>query len=67
MKTKITGLKEKKKLSPFQIDPLINNIRLNRVVFILKVFVFILKFIAIVFVIAFMATGLYFLFITLLR
>jgi len=67
MKTKITILKEKKKLSPFQIDPLINNITLNRVVSILKVFVFILKFIAIVFVIAFMATGLYFLFITLVR
>ena len=67
MKTKITGLKEKKKLSPFQIDPLINNKRLNRVVSILKVFVFILKFIAVILVIAFMATGLCFLFITLLR
>ena len=67
MRTKITRLKEKKKLSPFQIDPLINNITLNKVVSILKVFVFILKFIAIVFVIAFMATGLYFLFITLVR
>ena len=54
-------LKAKNNPSPFYIDPLINNARLSRVVFILKVFVFALKVIAIVFVIASIASGLYFL------
>ena len=53
-------LKAKNNLSPFHIDPLINNTRLSRVVFILKIFVFALKVIAIVFVIASIASGLYF-------
>ena len=44
-------LKAKNNPSPFHIDPLINNTRLSRVVFVLKVFVFALKVIAIVFII----------------
>ena len=53
-------LKVKNNPSQFHIDPLINNTRLSRVVFILKVFVFTLKVIAIVFVIVSIASGLYF-------
>ena len=53
-------LKAKNNLSLFHIDPLINNTRLSRVVFILKIFDFVLKIIAIVFVIAFIVSGLYF-------
>ena len=53
-------LKAKNNPSPFHINPLINNTRLSRVVFVLKIFVFVLKVIAIVFVIASIASGLYF-------
>ena len=53
-------LKAKNNPSPFHINPLINNTRLSRVVFVLKIFVFALKVIAIVFIIAFIASGLYF-------
>ena len=60
LENKKNMLKAKNNPSPFHIDPLINNTRLSRVVFILKVFVFALKVIAIVFVIASIASGLYF-------
>ena len=53
-------LKAKNNPPPFHINPLISNTRLSRVVFILKIFVFALKVIAIVFVITSIAAGLYF-------
>ena len=53
-------LKEKDNSSSLYIDSLIDNTRLNRVVFIIKALVFVLKVIAIVFIIVSIALGLYF-------
>jgi hypothetical protein len=53
-------LKEKINPSPFHIDFLINNTRLNRVVFVLKVFAFIFKVITVGFLITSVVWGFYF-------
>ena len=53
-------LKEKDNSSSLYIDSLIDNTRLNRVVFIIKALIFVLKVIAIVFIIVSIALGLYF-------
>jgi len=57
-------LKEKINSSPFYIDFLINNIRLNRVVLALKVLAFIFKVIAVGFLITSVVWGFYFILIS---
>ena len=53
-------LKEKDNSSSLHIDSLIDNTRLNRIVFIIKALIFVLKVTAIVFIIVSIALGLYF-------
>jgi hypothetical protein len=55
-------LKAKNSPHPLQIDYLINNIRLSRVVSTIKALVFILKVFAIVFIIISIVLGLFFLY-----